>query len=264
MKGNVASLPPTPTAPADAKRANSRPSPVELPATRGERTRLALVAAARQIFERDGFLDARISDMTAAAGVAHGTFYTHFKTKEDIFREVTRSLISISVGAAAGATVHGGGPVAHIDRANRRYLETYRRNARMMAVIEQCETFNGELQSIRRERMMSFVQRIEASIVELQNQGLADADLDPHYAAVALTGMVGRFAHIVYVLDEPLEFDNVVWHATRLWANALKLSVDEPDLTQKPKPRATAPAKSPKRSMGGMNSPRIERGLRGR
>ena len=41
---------------------------------RGQRTRAALVTAARSIFERDGFLDARITDITAEAEVASGTF----------------------------------------------------------------------------------------------------------------------------------------------------------------------------------------------
>ena len=40
------------------------------------------------MFERDGFLDARITDITAAAGVAAGSFYTYFNSKEDVFAAV--------------------------------------------------------------------------------------------------------------------------------------------------------------------------------
>jgi len=43
---------------------------------RGTRTREALVRAARRVFERHGFLDARITDIAAEAGVASGSFYT--------------------------------------------------------------------------------------------------------------------------------------------------------------------------------------------
>ena len=48
----------------------------------------ALVEAARRVFERDGFLEARITDITAEAGVAAGTFYTYFTSKEDAFAAV--------------------------------------------------------------------------------------------------------------------------------------------------------------------------------
>ena len=40
------------------------------------------------MFERDGFLDARITDITGEAGVAAGTFYTYFTSKEDVFAAV--------------------------------------------------------------------------------------------------------------------------------------------------------------------------------
>ena len=48
---------------------------------RGIRTRQALVEAARVVFERDGYLDARLSDITAEANCATGTFYTYFNDK---------------------------------------------------------------------------------------------------------------------------------------------------------------------------------------
>src|SRR6188472_3064973 len=49
---------------------------------RGARTRAALVRGAREVFERDGLVDARIADIAAAAGVATGSFYSYFATKE--------------------------------------------------------------------------------------------------------------------------------------------------------------------------------------
>src|ERR1700676_555108 len=45
------------------------------------RNRRALVRAAREIFERDGFVSARITDIADRAGVAHGSFYSHFPDK---------------------------------------------------------------------------------------------------------------------------------------------------------------------------------------
>ena len=55
---------------------------------KGVETRARLVAAAKEIFERDGFLDARISDIAEKAGLSHGSFYHYFESKEEVFREV--------------------------------------------------------------------------------------------------------------------------------------------------------------------------------
>ena len=55
---------------------------------KGVETRARLIAAAKEVFERDGFLDARISDIAEQAGLSHGSFYHYFESKEEVFREV--------------------------------------------------------------------------------------------------------------------------------------------------------------------------------
>ena len=44
------------------------------------------------MFERDGFLEARITDIAARAGVAAGSFYTYFTSKEEAFAAVIEEL----------------------------------------------------------------------------------------------------------------------------------------------------------------------------
>lgn len=49
------------------------------------RTRIALLAAARTIFAERGYHDASIAEITAQADVGVGTFYLHFRDKDDAF-----------------------------------------------------------------------------------------------------------------------------------------------------------------------------------
>ena len=49
---------------------------------RGRRTRAALLDASRRVFERHGFVNAKISDIATEAGVAQGSFYNYFDSKE--------------------------------------------------------------------------------------------------------------------------------------------------------------------------------------
>jgi AcrR family transcriptional regulator len=51
-------------------------------------TRAKLVKAAKAAFERDGFLDSRVSDIAKRSGVSYGAFYHYFESKKQIFREV--------------------------------------------------------------------------------------------------------------------------------------------------------------------------------
>jgi TetR/AcrR family transcriptional regulator, repressor for uid operon len=55
-----------------------------------EDTRNRLFDAALAEFRRVGFADAQIDDIVRAAGVARGTFYFHFPTKEHVLVELQR------------------------------------------------------------------------------------------------------------------------------------------------------------------------------
>ena len=59
---------------------------------RGRRTRNKLLEAAEIEFGEKGFHEAGISGITYRAGVALGTFYTYFESKEEIFRALVRHM----------------------------------------------------------------------------------------------------------------------------------------------------------------------------
>ena len=52
---------------------------------------LARFEATREVFEREGFLTARIADIASTAGLSQGSFYHYFDSKEQIFREVAEA-----------------------------------------------------------------------------------------------------------------------------------------------------------------------------
>ena len=113
---------------------------------RGARTRERLIAAAREVFEERGFLDTRVAHIARHAKVAYGSFYTYFPSKEAVFLEVADRLFedmtrhSFTPGADPAPGTDSTEPAARVRRANRAYYEAYRRNAKMMAIIEQVST----------------------------------------------------------------------------------------------------------------------------
>jgi AcrR family transcriptional regulator len=210
----------------------SPPALVSAPLTaRGARTRAALVKAARALFERKGYLDTNVGDIAKRARVAHGTFYTYFSSKEEIFGEVADDLQHrMLLVAEEEPHLPPGAPLSErIERSNRGYLRGFEQNARMMGVIESVATFNPRLAAIRRANRRYFVQRNTASIKRWQEQGLVDERIDPGYAASALGSMVDRSAYVWLVLGEPFEFDEAVIQLTRLYCNALGLRYHRDD-----------------------------------
>lgn len=203
--------------------ASSLPRGIEPVTQRGRRTRALLVKAARAVFEEKGFEETRIGDITAAADVAHGTFYTYFSSKHELFREVVAVLVADFQAEAHSLPASGDDPLSRIERANRGYLRAYRRNARMMGVLEQAAILDPDVREIRLESRRHWVIRAEKEFRRWQDAGLMSPDVDPYYAASALGGMVDRFALNWLVLGEAFEEEQAVTTLTQLYGRALGL-----------------------------------------
>lgn len=189
---------------------------------KGQQTRERLVQAARTVFEEQGFLHARVADVCAAANTSHGTFYTYFDSKEAVFKEVVDS-VELDL-LAVDPVPEDTDPVERIRSANRHYLETYRANAKIMAVIHQVATFDPEVRATRVQRQNAFATAIERRTRAYQDAGLADPDVDPRYAAQALGGMVAFFAEDMFTQGHGFSLDEAVEQLTLLWANAVGLN----------------------------------------
>ena len=190
---------------------------------RGLRTRAKLVKAARRTFERNGYLDTSIQDISAAARVAYGTFYTYFASKEEIFAEVVDDLSADLRAIAEAEPAAGPDPASRIARTTRGYLRAYRANAPMMAILEQVATFSPRLGEVRRAARRTRVEASRAAIARWQARGLVRADVDPAYAATALGSMVDRSAYVWFVLGEPFDEERAIEQLTLLYCTALGL-----------------------------------------
>lgn len=73
---------------------------------RVEEKERAILTAARQIFEDKGYEGARVADVATAIGVAEGTIYTYFPTKDALVRAMLESFWE-SITAEARAAVDG-------------------------------------------------------------------------------------------------------------------------------------------------------------
>jgi AcrR family transcriptional regulator len=223
---------------ADPPPSMARPSLLrEPPATeRGLRTRAALVAAARKVFERVGYLDARLLDITQAAKCSAGTFYTYFSSKEEIFAAVLEVAQEDMLHPGMPHVASDDDPAAVIEASNRAYLKAYKRNSKLMGLLEQVANIDPEFRELRTSRSNAFVRRNARSIANLQAKGQADRDLDPLLASRALSAMISRIAFGHFVTredrdDMPMASEeDLVQIATRLWVNALRIpSADQRD-----------------------------------
>lgn len=191
---------------------------------KGARTREELLAAARRIFERDGYLDTRVADIAAEADLAHGSFYTYFSSKQSVFLAIVREIGQQIREAVAPSPADGDlDTYEALDRSNRRYLDAYRANSVIWALVEQVATIDPEIHRIRLLGRRRHVDRVAKTIRRWQERGLADRSIDPHTTAGALVSMLSNFAYWWLAGGDTYGDEAAARTLTEIWARAVGL-----------------------------------------
>ncbi len=91
-------------------------------------TRERLLRAAREVIEEGGYGAATVAAIAERAGVAAGTLYRHFASKEELFVEVFRAVCDREVAAMRAAADAMPAGASHVDRLET-VLATFARRA---------------------------------------------------------------------------------------------------------------------------------------
>ncbi|MFN8076316.1 MAG: TetR/AcrR family transcriptional regulator [Kineosporiaceae bacterium] len=169
----------------------SRPAPApDGNALRRAASRDRVIEAAIRLIAEQGFSDTSVEEIAAAAGVAKGTVFYNFGSKEQLFVQVLREglqrLAVRFVEAASGR--HGLDAVAAMVRTELEAIHT----SPAMAQVLVAELFrpNRPWQAALRELREEAVAPLRAVLEDGRERGELEGDLDVDAAAGALLGSV--------------------------------------------------------------------------
>ncbi|HEX6237471.1 MAG TPA: TetR/AcrR family transcriptional regulator [Acidimicrobiales bacterium] len=214
--------------PADADPARRDPAGIdgarEL-TPRGRTTRNKLVAAAWEIFSEKPYQSARITEIAGRAGVATGSFYSYFPSKEALFRVVAdRALAAMYEAPRRDPDNTERDPVRDIAYASRRYFLACREHRVIAQSIEQLRSVDDEIRLSRRGTLLKAAKRSERWIRRLQDDDICDPTIDPWLTALALQSMNVNLAYDQFVhRDDAQDVDALVAAVTPIWARAVGL-----------------------------------------
>lgn len=201
------------------------------PPRRGaQRTRsmAALVQAAIEVFGESGFSDATISDISARAGLSHGSFYTYFDSKEAVLRSAINEILHRDRASGEQPDVNGSRAIRdRIEATNRRFFDTYERNARLLASFEELASRDEITADLRRQTRYSYIHRTIGAIRHWQEQGRVDADLDAEAIAHCLGAMVERVAHMQVLFGDGCGADRMIDAISHVWMATLGLDGED-------------------------------------
>jgi AcrR family transcriptional regulator len=160
-----------------------------------------IMAAAKEVFARKGFHDTTIADIAKQAGLAYGSIYWYFDSKDELFH----ALMAVEEGAlrnhvaaalaAAGVPAENAGEEAPLRTAVQATLEFFEADKATVKLLFRDAYALGD----RFEKHLGgiyerFIDDIEAFIVAAQERGQVVA-APARMVAYTLAALVGQLAH---------------------------------------------------------------------
>ena len=169
------------------------------PARSRAETRKRLLAAATDLFARDGLQAVTSAQIARRARVAAGTFYLHFKDKQALFREIVFEALKQLRQRLDRATAEAGDDFQSAVRA---------RTAEMLAFAEKHRSGvrilfgrDREAQDLGEDVLSRLLPGVEARLRESVVSGRGPHDLHPTVAAQAFVAMWIRV--VTWWIEDP-------------------------------------------------------------
>lgn len=155
----------------------------------------AILKAATQVFARNGFFQSQVADVARAAGVAAGTVYLYFRSKDDLlvslFERTMREAIAEGRAALDGVT----DPRERLTRIARLHLERLGRD-RDLAVVFQVELRQSTkfMEQFSSTYLRDYLGLIRQTIADGQRLRHFRTDINPTIAAKVFFGALDEMA----------------------------------------------------------------------
>jgi TetR/AcrR family fatty acid metabolism transcriptional regulator len=157
--------------------------------------REAILAAATRVFARHGFFQAQVADVARLAGVAAGTVYLYFRSKDDllvsVFERTMKAALADAEAALAGVT----DPRERLRRIARLHFERLGRD-RDLAVVFQVELRQSTkfMERFSSTYLRDYLELIRLTIAGGQEAGVFRADVNARTAAKVFFGALDEMA----------------------------------------------------------------------
>ena len=229
-----------------AKQPNARHSAIEqptepasaLPSTeKGRDTRRRLMKAAAQLYE-NGYANARITDITDAAGLSAGAFYRYFEDRQQLTRELLREMMDemyVFIRSPFDETQ----PIRSVLESTRKYFEFYEAHRALLGVVVELSQTDAEVARLWDAAKRAFNDRIVRSLERGIAAGQMRDDLDLALAAEMLRSMTEYYAFQRFVLNGSGLSDVPVEQATNAIA---EIWISGMGLDREPATKRTAPS----------------------
>ena len=155
----------------------------------------AILRAAIDVFAERGYFNAQVADVARAAGVAAGTVYLYFKSKDDILISIFERGMRVALDEARGHIAPITDPRDRLREFARLHLRRLGHD-RNLAIVFQVELRQSTkfMERFSSTLLRDYLGLIREAIADGQKQGVFRQELKPTVAAKVLFGALDEMA----------------------------------------------------------------------
>jgi TetR/AcrR family fatty acid metabolism transcriptional regulator len=155
----------------------------------------AILRAAIDVFADRGYFNAQVADVARAAGVAAGTVYLYFRSKDDLLISIFERGMREALGDVRTTAAAVRDPRERLRRIARGHLARIGRD-RSLAIVFQVELRQSTkfMERFSATLLRDYLGLIRDTIADGQRQGLLRTDISPTLAAKMLFGALDEMA----------------------------------------------------------------------
>ena len=154
-----------------------------------------ILKAATKLFARRGFFNAQVADVAREAGIAAGTVYLYFQSKDDLLISIFERTMHEALEASRLALAGVSDPVERLRRLARLHLKRLGED-RDLAVVFQVELRQSTkfMERFSSTLLQDYLHAIRDAVADAQTAGLFRSEVSPTFAAKMLYGALDEMA----------------------------------------------------------------------
>jgi AcrR family transcriptional regulator len=187
---------------------------------KGLQTRAKILDGAREVFASVGYVEARMTEISVAAGLSTGGLYRYFTDKQDVFAALIEDLHEELYRASGKTTVSfKEDPRGALRDANRGYIEHYFENRDVMRAFIEAASVESRFREIWWNMRQRHVSRFATA---LRAEGIYAIDgVKVELVSEAMACMVEQCCYVWFahaeMRDAPVSVDEAVDVVTNAW-----------------------------------------------
>jgi AcrR family transcriptional regulator len=188
--------------------------------------RYEILSAAKKVFARNGFHTTKIGDIAREAGLAYGSVYQYFNSKEDLFHalmsvegDALRTHVATALNVTRKRADESWDPFRTTVHATFEFFEGDQASTKLL--LRDAYVLDGSFETHLESIYEQFIDDIEEQMTVTQQHGKV-LGAPPRIVAYSIAALIGQLAHRRLITDDGVTAAEVADFVVSLIVNGLR------------------------------------------